>query len=95
MRDSSTTLYGDILPPYKLPVSYSSLALDLKKPPPSEYGTSGVSGDRRPTAYTEPSTRSPSVRSLCDKHSVSGQESVEPVVSLSKDGILQAPNKDG
>ncbi|KAM5545376.1 hypothetical protein V8D89_000989 [Ganoderma adspersum] len=85
VRNSDATLYGDILPTYKEPASYSSLALDLKKHPPSEYATSGVAGDPRVTAYAEPNTRSPSARSLCDRLSVSGQESVESVVPLSKE----------
>ena len=85
VRDSEATLYGDILPTYKEPASYSSLALELKKHPPSEYATSVVAGDRRLTAHTEPNTRSPSERSLCDSHSVSEQELTASMVSTSKE----------
>ena len=54
VRDSEATLYGDILPTYKEPASYSSLAFELKKHPPPEYTTSLVAGDRRLTAPFPP-----------------------------------------
>ena len=85
VRDSDATLYGNILPTYKEPASYSSLALDLKKHSHSEYATSGVVGDRGLTAYAELNTRSPSERNLCDRNSVSGEDSVEDVVQQSKE----------
>ena len=86
-RDSDATLYtGDTLPPYKRPVSYSYLALDVKKHPPSESVIPAVAGDCRLSTHDNPSPpRLPEERSLCESHSASGQESVESVVPPSEE----------